>query len=103
MRGLLRWIFVAIAIILIIFILVNVANKSKVKPKVKEPTVYEKSSSSDTRSDQVDGLEPIDAVTDNGSQSIEMTDTASFGTLFIFLGTFIVSGGIYYIYKRQTN
>lgn len=103
MRGLLKWIFVALAIIVIILILVNVANKSKVKPKVKEPDVYERSSSSnrDSREDAIEGLEPI--TTDNTAQSIEMTDTASFSTLFVFLGTFIVSGGIYYIYKKQTN
>ena len=103
MRGLLKWIFVALAIIIIILILVNVANKAKVKPKVKEPEVYERLSSSDTstKEDISEGLEPI--TTDNSAQSIEMTDTASFSTIFVFLGTFIVSGGIYYIYKRQTN
>ena len=102
MRGLLKWIFVAIAIIVIILILVNVANKSKAKHKTKEPTVYERSSSSDTKEDQVEGLEPIDSSND-GAQSIQMADTASFSTIYVFLGTFIVSGGIYYIYRKQTN
>jgi len=101
MRGLLRWILVAIAVIVIILILVNVANKSKVKPKTNEPTVYERSTSSE---DTQEGLEPIETTTDiTSGQSIEMTDTASFSTICVYIGTFVLSFGLYYIKKKQIN
>ena len=102
MRGLLRWILFAIAVIVIILILVNVANKSKkVKPKTNEPTVYERSTRSE---DTQEGLEPIETTTDiTSGQSVELADTASFSTVCVFIGTFVLSFGLYYIKKKQLN
>ena len=102
MRGLLRWILFAIVIIVIILILVNVANKSKnAKPKTNEPTVYERSTRSE---DSQEGLEPIETTTDiTSGQSVELADTASFSTVCVFIGTFVLSFGLYYINKKQIN
>ena len=105
MRGLLRWIIVAILVVVVILLLVNVANKSKskTKPKTKEPTVYERSTRNTTEDTQ-EGLVPVEENIDaTGTQSIDMADTASFSTICVFIGTFVLSFGFYYINKKQVN
>ena len=99
MKGILRWIFVAILIAIIVLLFINLGKSGKNKNQpIKEPIVYEKS---EIPNDSIDdtSLVPINEV----EESIEVGDTASFSTISIFIGVFITAIGLFYIHRVSTN
>ncbi len=103
LRGLLKWIILAIIFIVIIILVVNYSNKTgKLKNQIKENNITLIDSKNKDREDTSDGLEPIQSEpVENTNQTVYSPDTASSGVVEIIIGSFILGIGAHYIYKRR--
>jgi hypothetical protein len=100
MRGLLRWILALALLGVIVFLLINLFQRSKPKTNtnlnVSPPVIYE-------RSDQ-----PLKELEEDvppviQEETVEVGDTASIGSISVFIGVFTIAFGTYYIYRKKQN
>lgn len=113
-RGIIRWIIIAIIIILVIALIGHFANKQKTNP-VEDLNSGLRTIENNVESEFDDGLEAIDNTIDNTIntvreedrvelQTIENApDTASSNLTETIFGLIILSTGTYYIYKAKSN
>lgn len=98
LKGLLKWIIVAIIFIAIIALIVKFASK-ETKTKKHEPSVNiveNGNQESQDSSVQDPSLEPIQQ-----SQSVDSPDTASSGAIEMLVGLTIIGAGLTYVYKNR--
>ena len=99
LRGLLKWIVLAIIIIVIIVLIVRFANRTESQNNTPtEPTVniVERGNQSNDDADTNDSLEPLQE-----NLTVDSPDTASNGIKETILGLIILGFGIHYVYKRR--
>ncbi len=111
-KGILRWIILAIIIILIIVLIYNIANASSkkstkntslssgvttVEPTNKKNKTNNNSSSSSSSSSSDRDLAVLE---ENKNQEVTTPDTASFSGISVFLGVAILGGTTYYLLKK---
>lgn len=99
LRGILKWIVLAIIFIILIVLIVRFANRTETKKEPKEPVVniVENNNKEEETLENVDSYQniPEDLVVDS-------PDTASTALPEVLLGLTIISFGGYYIYKNRT-
>lgn len=103
-----KWIVITLIIFLVVFFIYNVSrvsNKQTSNNTTSAPTSSIKKKTKTNTDSQTSDLEEI---TENSSSSdttdleeIDAPDTASFGSISIFLGVFILGGATCYIYHRR--
>lgn len=102
LKGLLKWIILAILIILVVVLVIKYANNNTTSNnQTKEPTVnivnQKKQDDQVTEEPDEDGLVPIEE-----NQTVNSPDTASTGVKEMLIGITIISIGLVYIQKQST-
>ena len=103
LKGLLKWIILAILIILVVVLVIKYANKNETtnNNQKKEPTVNvvdrTRAEDAETEPDE-DGLEPIQE-----NLTVDSPDTASTGIKETIIGIMIIGFGFGYIKNHSTQ
>ena len=108
-KGIIRWIIIAIIIILIIALIGHFASKNKTKPADTNNGI--RTIKNNVENDFEDGLDVIDNTLDTAREEdrVELQtidnapDTASTNLTEVIFGLLILSSGTYYIYKAKAN
>ncbi len=108
-KGLIKWIIIAILFVILIVVIVGLVKKTNTTKDVLEPGVKViTNKKKDTVIVDSDSYKNDDS-TDNNSKSsnesltVDSPDTASsIDYIFIIMGVTIISSGFYFIYKNKT-
>ena len=104
LKGLIKWIVLAIVIIILILLIVKFSNKAEQKVENTEPSikVVEKDKDDQTLLDSSNDTTLDESlVAPREDLVVDSPDTASSGIMEMLLGITIISFGGYYIYKHR--
>lgn len=104
-KGILRWIILAIIIILIIVLLYNISNASSKKNKTNNSLssgvkVVDKTEDKEKEKNTEDSTDKELAVLETTPEEVSTPDTASNSGITVFIGVFTLAGTTYYLLKK---
>lgn len=99
LRGIIKWIILAILFVIFIVLIINVANKTSKKPVTKDPSVNVVEKSPTPTEPELQPIDDQSAGSD--SMTVDSPDTASTGLPHIIVGLVILSFGAGYIFKNR--
>lgn len=98
LKGILKWIIIAVILVILVVLIMNLVNKSDTSTK-KPTNEYEPGI--DIVDSNQDNIEDENRESYSEDLIVDSPDTASDGSMQVLLGFMIMTAGVTYIYRRQ--